>query len=94
MQFVGICADATKLGVCREHLYRVLTGERTSKSLLKRYQELKAKGGQLSATQPATTTVPTIAPAVINPCPQTDAHPKDGASRGLQKSNLNSKRKP
>jgi len=41
VQFVGICADAAKLGVTREHLYRVLTGRRTSHSLLRRYQELK-----------------------------------------------------
>ena len=46
VQFVGICADAVKLGVSREHLYRVLTGQRTSQSLLKRYRELKGKGDQ------------------------------------------------
>jgi hypothetical protein len=46
VQFVGIVADATRLGVSREHLYRVLTGQRISKSLLKRYQELKSKGPQ------------------------------------------------
>jgi hypothetical protein len=45
VQFIGICADAVKLGVSREHLYRVLTGQRMSKSLLKRYQELKNNAG-------------------------------------------------
>jgi hypothetical protein len=43
VRFVGICADAARLGVTREHLYRVLIGERTSKSLLKRYYALKDK---------------------------------------------------
>jgi hypothetical protein len=41
VRFVGICADAARLAVTREHLYRVLIGQRTSKSLLQRYQELK-----------------------------------------------------
>ncbi len=43
VRFVGICADARKLGVSREHLYRVLTGKRQSRLLLKRYLELKGK---------------------------------------------------
>jgi hypothetical protein len=41
VRFPGICEDAFRLGVTREHLYRVLIGERQSKSLLKRYRELK-----------------------------------------------------
>jgi hypothetical protein len=45
VKFTGICADAKILGVSREHLYRVLIGQRTSQSLLKRYRELKGKGG-------------------------------------------------
>jgi hypothetical protein len=52
VQFVGICADARKLGVCREHLYRVLTGQRVSQSLLKRYRELKEKGYVSGGPQP------------------------------------------
>jgi hypothetical protein len=43
VQFFGICADAKALGVSREHLYRVLTGRRTSQSLMKRYLELRSK---------------------------------------------------
>jgi hypothetical protein len=41
VRFPGICEDATRLGITREHLYRVLTGKRKSKSLLKRYTQLK-----------------------------------------------------
>ena len=37
----GITNDARKLGVDRTHLFRVLKGERTSKSLMRRYAELK-----------------------------------------------------
>jgi hypothetical protein len=40
-RFTGICADAEALGVSREHLFRVLTGERQSRSLMRRYLELK-----------------------------------------------------
>jgi hypothetical protein len=40
-RFTGICADAQALGVSREHLFRVLTGERQSRSLMRRYLELK-----------------------------------------------------
>jgi hypothetical protein len=50
VKFVGICADAEKLGVSREHLYRVLIGQRTSQSLLKRYRELKGKGDKAPGT--------------------------------------------
>lgn len=46
VRFPGICEDATKLGVSREHLYRVLTGKRISHSLLKRYYRLKQNPGQ------------------------------------------------
>jgi hypothetical protein len=42
IRFPGICADAVVLGVTREHLYRVLTGERRS-PLLGRYRALKGK---------------------------------------------------
>jgi len=40
--------DAEILGVNRTHLFRVLTGERISKSLTERYRALKAKqeGGE------------------------------------------------
>ena len=44
LRFAGICADAEALGVTREHLFRVLVGERQSRSLLRRYQELKRNG--------------------------------------------------
>jgi hypothetical protein len=43
-RFTGICADAEVLGVSREHLFRVLTGERQSRSLMRRYLELKQPG--------------------------------------------------
>lgn len=42
-RFPGITADATRLGVDRVHLFRVLTGERKSASLVARYRELKTK---------------------------------------------------
>ena len=41
VRFAGICADARALGVSREHLFRVLSGQRQSRSLLQRYRELK-----------------------------------------------------
>ena len=41
VRFYGICAAAKALEVERTHLYRVLTGERPSKSLLSRYRALK-----------------------------------------------------
>src|SRR4051812_36036379 len=53
VQFAGICKDAKALGVCREHLYRVLTGKRTSQSLLKRYLELKSKSNKPPGSTPA-----------------------------------------
>jgi hypothetical protein len=43
IQFPGITADAEALKCDRTHLFRVLTGERTSKSLTARYRELKAQ---------------------------------------------------
>lgn len=41
VKYVRIVRDALALGVDRTHLYRVLTGERQSRSLLRRYRELK-----------------------------------------------------
>lgn len=38
----GITAAAKALGVTRQHLYLVLTGQRRSESLLKRYRERHA----------------------------------------------------
>ena len=38
---VGIVADAARLGCSRIHLYLVLSGRRTSYSLIKRYEKLK-----------------------------------------------------
>jgi hypothetical protein len=43
VRFPGICAAAKALGVTREHLYRVLTGERHSASLSRRYHSLQKK---------------------------------------------------
>lgn len=39
----GIVGDAKTLGVSRQHLYLVLTGQRVSDGLVRRYQELKAE---------------------------------------------------
>ena len=41
VKYVNIVRDATELGVDRTHLYRVLAGKRTSKTLLRRYRQLK-----------------------------------------------------
>jgi hypothetical protein len=41
VQFPGLMADARALERSPGHLWRVLTGQRTGKSLLRRYQELK-----------------------------------------------------
>ena len=41
-RFRGICADARTLGVHRNSLYKVLSGERQSRSLAGRYEALKA----------------------------------------------------
>lgn len=41
-RFPGLIADAEALGVHRTHLYLVLSGQRTSASLLRRYRALKA----------------------------------------------------
>jgi len=43
-KFPGIVAAARALGVTRIHLYLVLSGKRESKSLRKRYRELKRNG--------------------------------------------------
>jgi len=81
VRFPGICGMARKLGVSREHLYRVLIGQRTSWSLKKRYEELKGKGDQLPErpTGPQALSVPTAAmpPARVQP---------PGAAPQLQKS--------
>ncbi len=48
-RFPGICADAVKLGVHRNTLLRVLTGEWKSKTLSARYRHLK--GEELSTRE-------------------------------------------
>jgi len=53
VRFPGICEDAATLKVSREHLYRVLTGQRISHSLLKRYRLLKQAGSE--PPEPGTT---------------------------------------
>ncbi len=40
MRFPGIMRDARRLGVHRNHLYLVLTGNRQSPGLLNRYKKL------------------------------------------------------
>lgn len=40
-KYVGIVSDAAALGVERTHLFRVLNGERNSRSLMRRYRALK-----------------------------------------------------
>lgn len=40
-KYVGILSDAAALGVSREHLWQVLERKRESRSLVRRYQELK-----------------------------------------------------
>ena len=40
-RFPGITRDAAELGVTRVHLWKVLTGRRSSLSLTRRYSELK-----------------------------------------------------
>lgn len=49
VEFPGIVEDAKALGVDRAHLWRVLTGERPSVSLLARYRDLKARTAQVPA---------------------------------------------
>jgi hypothetical protein len=39
-RFRGICADARTLGVHRNSLYKVLAGERQSRSLMERYRAM------------------------------------------------------
>lgn len=41
VKYRGLIADATMLGVHRNHLYLVLSGKRQSISLLRRYRALK-----------------------------------------------------
>ena len=53
VMFTGIVADAKLLGVSREHLFRVLIGQRISRSLLKRYRELKGKGDKPPVDKPS-----------------------------------------
>lgn len=43
----GITQDARTLGVNRTHLFRVLKGERKSKSLLRRYRQLKGYNSEM-----------------------------------------------
>lgn len=47
--FPGIVEDAKELGVSREHLYRVLIGERPSAVLVRRYRDLKIVQKNLAA---------------------------------------------
>lgn len=37
----GICDQAKALGVSRVHLWKVLTGRRTSQSLMREYRKIK-----------------------------------------------------
>lgn len=48
MRYPDIVADARRLGVTREHLWRVLEGQRESPVLLERYQRLQAKKGRVA----------------------------------------------
>jgi hypothetical protein len=48
----GLMADAKALGVCAEHLSRVLDKERRSPGLVLRYRELKADQRRASKRQP------------------------------------------
>ena len=41
VKYHGIVADAASLGVTRQHLWSVLKGQRTGRSLLARYADLK-----------------------------------------------------
>ena len=41
VRFPGLVTDAETLGVHRNHLYLVLSGQRSSISLLQKYRELK-----------------------------------------------------
>ena len=43
VKFPGLLNAALALGVHRNHLYLVLSGQRTSKSLLRRYRALKTQ---------------------------------------------------
>lgn len=43
VRFPGLMNAAHKLGCHRNHLYLVLTGKRTSHSLLRRYHQLKGQ---------------------------------------------------
>lgn len=46
VRFPGISHHSVSLGVTREHLWQVLTGRRTSRSLLQRYRTLLQKEGR------------------------------------------------
>lgn len=50
-RFRGICADAQALGVGREHLYKVLAGNRPGNSLIARYRALKAAQATTETTK-------------------------------------------
>ena len=67
VRFPGICEDAFRLGVSREHLYRVLTGERKSKSLLKRYTEMKRGLNPFLVEPPAEMQPAEAQPAEVQP---------------------------
>ena len=43
VKFGNIVSDAAELGVCRTHLWRVLSGQRHSRRLLAAYHALKSK---------------------------------------------------
>ena len=45
----GICADAQTLGVHRVHLHKVVRGDRQSKRLLRRYNDLQKRKSQQEA---------------------------------------------
>ena len=50
----GVCADAEALGCTRDHLTLVVRGKRQSRSLLARYQQLKASKAQAALKTPKT----------------------------------------
>jgi hypothetical protein len=64
-RFRGICADARALGVHRNSLYKVLAGERQSRSLLARWESLKAEQTKVMSeeTNPRFSLGPTTASA-------------------------------
>lgn len=50
VRFPGSSLAAIELGVSRQHLHRVLTGERTSAGLLKRWRAWQTKNPEFSKT--------------------------------------------